>query len=283
MDGRPRSPSGRPSLRSGGLDAIEGNRTLGARALSLRTLRVIEREANAWTKEPRGRQRNLARFLSRRLRAVQPAMAPFASWALEVEHLARTTGRSSLAARLRQWVGSTRRRLLAEPRGIARVVRRSIPPGARLLTFSRSASVSSAILALGPRQRPSRVVALESRPGGEGRALARELLRGGVRARCVRDGTADRALARADLLVVGADAIEKDGTLVHKVGTRRLARLARKAGVPFVVVAGTSKWVPLGGVPRKLPPLFDRTPAGLVSAYWTDRGVVPGRRSARPA
>ncbi len=283
MDRRPRDSSGRSSLRYSGLDAIEGNRTLGARALSLRTLRAIERQARAWSAERRARQRTLARLLSRRLRTVQPAMAPFSSWAREIEHLTRTTRRGSVAARLARWAGGTRRRLFAEPRGIARVVRRSIPPGARLLTLSRSASVSSAILALERRRRPSRVVALESLPGGEGRAFARELLRRGVRARCVRDGTAGQAITRADLVVVGADAVESGGALVHKVGTRRLALLARKAGVPFVVVAGSSKWVPPGGIPRKLPPLFDRTPARLVSAYWTDRGVVAGRRSARPA
>lgn len=282
MTRRPRSSWARSSFRDVGLDAIERDRTHGARALSLRTLRLIEREARTWSGEARAKQRTRALLLARRLRSVQPAMAPFSSWAREVEQIARTTRRGSVGGRLRRWAGGARRRLAAEPRGIARVVRRSIPPGARLLTLSRSASVSSALRALGPRQRPTRVVALESLPGGEGRALARELRRSGVRSRCVRDGTAPRAVARADVVVVGADAVEPDGALVHKVGTRRLALLARTAGVPFVVVAGRSKWVPSGGVPRKLPPLFDRTPAALVSAYWTDRGVVRGRRAAFP-
>ncbi len=215
----------------------------------------------------------------RQLRQVQPAMGPLRAWSRE---LAREVGKTRTGGRLAptalRWIRKKRTRLLAEPRRLGEVVRHELPPALTLLTFSRSESVLDALRRLpGPRA-PRRVLAAESLPGGEGRKVVRELARAPIPARLVRDRDLPTALREADLVMVGADAVEADGSLVHKVGTRRLAELARDAGVPLVVVAGRTKWVGREGGRPRLPRLFDRTPPSLVSAYWTDDGVLPGGR-----
>jgi len=109
--------------------------------------------------------------------------------------------------------------------------------------------------------------------GGEGRAFASDLRKRGLRARVVPDRDGVREVESSDLLIIGADAVFSDGSVVHKVGTRRLARAAFRSGVPVIVASGLSKFT--GGPPphRKLPALFDRTPAHYVTEFWTDAGV----------
>jgi methylthioribose-1-phosphate isomerase len=106
---------------------------------------------------------------------------------------------------------------------------------------------------------------------------------------------------------VGADRIACNGDVANKIGTYPLSVLARRHGVPFYVVAPLSTFDPrcphgdaipieeraehevtrpLGaraappGV-RAFNPAFDVTPAELVSAIVTERGVLHAPDAAR--
>ena len=74
--------------------------------------------------------------------------------------------------------------------------------------------------------------------------------------------------ATADAVVVGADAVFEDGSVVNAAGTRELA--AR--GLPLLVLAETLKLVP---TPPRVPEdaAFDLTPAELVRAILTEEGA----------
>jgi methylthioribose-1-phosphate isomerase len=116
------------------------------------------------------------------------------------------------------------------------------------------------------------------------------------------DGAAASAMAagRVDLVVVGADRIAANGDVANKVGTYPLAVLARRHDVPFYVVAPTSTIDPATTSGADIPieqrdqsevtsvlgtpvapegtpawnPAFDVTPAELISAIVTERGIV---------
>jgi methylthioribose-1-phosphate isomerase len=116
------------------------------------------------------------------------------------------------------------------------------------------------------------------------------------------DGAAASAMARGwiDLVIVGADRIARNGDVANKIGTYPVALAAREHGVPFYVAApystldpsiATGADIPIeerspdevtsfGGrrvAPEGVPvfnPAFDVTPAGLVAAIITDRGVA---------
>lgn len=117
------------------------------------------------------------------------------------------------------------------------------------------------------------------------------------------DGAAGALMAsdEVDVVVVGADRIAANGDTANKIGTYMLAVLAARHGVPFVVVAPTSTVdleTPNGRAieiehrsedevrtvmglasltPADAPatnPAFDVTPAELITAIVTERGVV---------
>jgi methylthioribose-1-phosphate isomerase len=143
----------------------------------------------------------------------------------------------------------------------------------------------------------------ETRPLLQGARLTMwECDRLGIDARLVVDGAPASLMrsGRIDLVVVGADRIAANGDVANKIGTYALAVLAAHHRLPFYVAApwstvdlstatgadipieerGSEEVVTLAGQ-RIAPigvlaryPAFDVTPAALVTAIVTERGVV---------
>lgn len=155
-----------------------------------------------------------------------------------------------------------------------------------------------------------RVVACETRPVLQGaRLTAWELARDGFDVTLITDSMVAQLLRRrgADLVVVGADRIARNGDVANKIGTYGVACLASLHDVPFYVAAPWSTVdlecpegdaIPIErrsasevfgfGAVRTAPegiaadnPAFDVTPARLVRAIFTERGEAspPGERA----
>ena len=141
---------------------------------------------------------------------------------------------------------------------------------------------------------PSRIFVAESRPECEGVRLA-ESLSEEYPVTLHTDAASAHVFAReaVDALLVGADTVLPDGSVVNKAGTRVLALAARHEGIPVVVVAASDKCstresvnlesgshaaVYDGDAPLDVAnPTFDVTPAACVSQIVTERGVLaPG-------
>jgi methylthioribose-1-phosphate isomerase len=158
--------------------------------------------------------------------------------------------------------------------------------------------------------RAPKVIAPETRPLLQGsRLTAWELTRAGVDCTVITDNmVASRLrLGGVGCALVGADRIAANGDVANKIGTYPLALAARAHGVPFYVLAPTSTIDPAtpngAGIPieeraadevtgwrgaRSAPdgvgawnPAFDVTPAELITAIVTDRGVLAPRDVAR--
>jgi len=148
-----------------------------------------------------------------------------------------------------------------------------------------------------------RVLACETRPLLQGaRLTAWELARAGVPHELVVDSAAAGLIRRgeADAVIAGTDRVAANGDVANKVGTYGLALAARAAGIPFVIAGpvssidaalpdgdgieieerGAEEVLGFGGVTVAPPgtavrnPAFDVTPAGLVTALVTERGVA---------
>ena len=84
----------------------------------------------------------------------------------------------------------------------------------------------------------------ETRPRMQGHITAGQLREWDVPVTMIVDGAARRYLDRADHVLVGADSIAADGSVINKTGTSGLAVLARERGVPVTVAAQTIKLHP---------------------------------------
>jgi methylthioribose-1-phosphate isomerase len=133
----------------------------------------------------------------------------------------------------------------------------------------------------------------ETRPLLQGsRLTAWELEQLGIDHAVIVDGAAASRMSagEVDLVVTGADRIAANGDTANKIGTYALAVIARHHAIPMIVVAPTSTLDP--GTPtgngivveerdaaevttrfKARNPAFDVTPAELISAIVTERGV----------
>jgi len=84
----------------------------------------------------------------------------------------------------------------------------------------------------------------ETRPREQGHITARQLRELGVPVTLIVDSAARRHLRDVDHVLVGADSVAADGSVINKVGTSGLAVLAREQGVPVMVAAATLKLHP---------------------------------------
>ena len=146
------------------------------------------------------------------------------------------------------------------------------------------------------------VIASETRPLRQGsRLTAWELTREGIDFRLAVDGAGPFLMARGevDAVILGADRICANGDVVNKIGTYAHALGARRAGLPFIVVApestvdhetpdGAAVIIEDRGAPEvseQFPaanPAFDVTPCDLITAIVTDRRVIDTARGERP-
>ncbi|HRF84637.1 MAG TPA: S-methyl-5-thioribose-1-phosphate isomerase, partial [Pseudoxanthomonas sp.] len=158
--------------------------------------------------------------------------------------------------------------------------------------------------------RIARVFAGETRPWLQGaRLTVWELQQDGIDATLIADSAAAHLMKTGAVqwVVVGADRICANGDTANKIGTYQLAIAARHHGVKFMVVAPSStvdldtpggeaieieqrdpaEMLGIGGVRTVAEgiaawnPVFDVTPAGLIDAIVTERGVVEHPDAAR--
>ena len=147
------------------------------------------------------------------------------------------------------------------------------------------------------------VFADETRPFLQGaRLTAWELAEDGIPVTLITDNVAGHFMSRGEVqaVIVGADRVAANGDVANKIGTYMVAVLARRHSIPFYVAAPLStidletpdgraipieerdsaevtavagvRFAPSGVAARH--PAFDVTPAELVTALITERGVV---------
>ena len=186
-----------------------------------------------------------------------------------------------------------------------------IPDGAQVLTHCNAGALATGgygtalgvVRAAVEAGRSIRVLADETRPLLQGaRLTAWELSRDDIPVEVCTDNMAGYLMQQGevDLVVVGADRIAANGDVANKIGTYGLAVLANAHSIPFYVAAplstidlkiadgsaipieirGRDEIARIGGrtlLPEQVgvrQPAFDVTPAALVTALVTEKGLV---------
>jgi len=116
--------------------------------------------------------------------------------------------------------------------------------GDRVMTHCHSTDAVACIEAAVEQGKDLTAVVKETRPREQGHITARELRELGVPVTLIVDSAARRYLDDVDHVLVGADAIAADGSVINKIGTSGLAVNARERGTAVMVAAQTIKLHP---------------------------------------
>jgi methylthioribose-1-phosphate isomerase len=186
-----------------------------------------------------------------------------------------------------------------------------LPTGVGILTHCNAGALATGgegtalavIFELGRRGRQPHVWVDETRPLLQGaRLTAWELQQRGINTTLIGDSVAAQVMreGRVQAVITGADRIAANGDTANKIGTFSVSTLARVFDIPFYVAAPVTTFDLSLTSGREIPieqrdateithsfglqtapgniavynPAFDVTPAELITAIVTDRGVI---------
>jgi len=162
-------------------------------------------------------------------------------------------------------------------RRIGEIGAKRVRKGDVILTHCNSECALSIIKTAHAQGKKIHVFATESRPRRQGFITVRDLISNKIPCTLIVDSAARFFMREIDRVVVGADAITVDGSVVNKIGTSQVALAAHEAGVPFMAAAETYKLHP--GARRGHDVVIEeRSPSEVV-----DPGRFPGIRIRNPA
>jgi len=244
------------------------------------------------------------------LNAARPTAVNLA-WALARMRAVLAREKSDALAALAREAQAIQDEDLAANRRMGELGAALIAPGSGVLTHCNTGSLATAgfgtalgvIRAGAADGKIAQVYAGETRPWLQGARLTIwELLRDRIPARLIADSAASHLMKSGEVqwVIVGADRIAANGDTANKIGTYQLAITARHHGVKFMVVApsstvdmstpdgahidielrdpgelfgvGGQRTVAAGA--QAWNPVFDVTPADLIDALVTERGVI---------
>jgi len=271
-------------------DRMHGAADLAKQAVAIMKLAAASsdaRKAESFLREMAG--------LGTRLIALRPSMsAPICSAiARFFDAISRSSAAAGHVGEVKENAGRAADRLLEQademPRLTAVHVSRMIPRRAAVLTHSYSETCLRSLLACAEKE--ISVFATESRPLCEGRTMAKKLQQGGVEVTLITDAEAGHFMSDVTMVLVGADSVLRDGSVINKVGTYLIALAARDRGVPFHVASDSWKFRIEEGVPeleekdpeeivnassglRARNIYFDVTPPSLITCIVTEEGTL---------
>jgi methylthioribose-1-phosphate isomerase len=245
------------------------------------------------------------------LRAARPTAANLAYAVDRVQAAASEAGEGGIAEAALAEARAIEAEEHAASESIAAAGAELLAESRRVLTHCNTGALAApgrgtalAVIAeLGERAPLETVIATETRPLLQGaRLTAYELRRLGLPHEVVVDSAAPGLIAAGavDAVVVGCDRVAANGDVANKVGTYPLALAAEQAGIPFVVAGPCSTIDPDCPSGKEITieqrdpeevrcagsaeltvaetrfrnPAFDVTPARLVTALVTERGIA---------
>jgi ribose 1,5-bisphosphate isomerase len=183
---------------------------------------------------------------------------------------------------------------------IAQFGARHIRDGDTILTHCNSEVALGCIIEAHRSGKTIEVFATEVRPRNQGLITIRTLNDAGIKTNFIVDSAVRSFIHEVDLVIVGADAVTVNGSVVNKIGTSQVAHTATEARVNMIVAAETYKFAPrtiIGElikieeragsevlpdeIAKTLPnvtvrnPAFDVTPAEFVDLIVTEAGAIP--------
>jgi ribose 1,5-bisphosphate isomerase len=161
-----------------------------------------------------------------------------------------------------------RRMELAGRKRIVEIGSKRIEKDMTVMTHCHSSTVFNILNVA--KNRDIRVICTETRPKYQGRTTAKELLDAGIPTTMIVDSAARHYMNKVDMVLVGADVINNDGSVINKIGSSTIALCADEARTDFYCAATIMKFDPetvFGPAEeieqRTKSEVWDRPPKGL--------------------
>ncbi|MEF8778269.1 MAG: initiation factor 2B [Natronomonas sp.] len=262
-----------PSVRT-----VETDTEHGASFVSLRALEVLRDSAAVAVAS--GERYDSVAATARKLCSARPSMGVIAT---RIDRVMARAERTS-ASILDRAISACKEAVEADQ---AAAERAASFLGDRVFTLSRSGTVHSALEAA----RPASVFVAESRPAREGIDTAERLADAGLETTVLVDAAIEEVITERDIdtVLVGADTVLEDGSVVNKIGTQTAVRAARAARIDSYVVCSQDKIAPettfdpeFGSAETVYDgdgdlevhnPTFERVPPSALSSIITEEGV----------
>jgi ribose 1,5-bisphosphate isomerase len=185
-------------------------------------------------------------------------------------------------------------------RKIGEIGAKRVHDGDTIMTHCNSSAAISIMAAAHADGKEINVIATESRPRMQGLLTIKQLDTLGIKTTLIVDSAVRYFMKEADLVVMGADAVTVNGSVINKIGTSQLAMAAHESRKNVIIAAETYKFSPgtiLGELVEieerdsdevlsmeKLAeltnvsvrnPAFDVTPREYIDLICTEVGAIP--------
>lgn len=183
---------------------------------------------------------------------------------------------------------------------IGEIGAKRVSDGDTIMTHCNSSAAISIMAAAHAQGKHINVIATESRPRMQGLLTIKQLDELGIQTSLIVDSAVRYFMKEVDLVVMGADAVTVNGSVINKIGTSQLAMAAHEARKNVIIAAETYKFSPrtlLGELVEieerdsgevlsreklaELPnvsvrnPAFDVTPREYIDLICTEVGAIP--------
>ena len=224
------------------LVSFKGDRTHGASELGRLALTIVasgaaETAADSFAELQLRLQRRVDELILAR-----PSMAPVINLLQMWQEYMRSDSFQDLAEMRSKLVARAEELIWSSEMAVSHVARNAadlIGTDRTLFTHSLSSTVKELFRVL--QAKGVRAILTESRPLNEGYLLAEQLAEWSIPATLITESQIGLFMQQADVVVVGADSLLADGSLVNKAGSYLLALAANDYGVPFYVCCESFK------------------------------------------
>lgn len=127
---------------------------------------------------------------------------------------------------------------------IAEIGTKRIRNNSVIFTHCHSSTITYLLKKATQKGKSLELICTETRPLFQGRKTVKEMLKLGIKTTLIVDSAARFFMNKADLVLVGADAITSEGNVINKIGTSMIALVAKEARTPFYVVSELLKFDP---------------------------------------
>lgn len=257
---------------------IDRDRTNGAGYLGRKAIAALQAAAQYSSAQSSGDLFRDLLHIGLKLRAAQPSMATIWNLTGKLLNEIDYEWQSKSVTEFRELVEDLSAKAvlkneIAEER-VSRNLSKILLKKRRILTHSYSNTVKRALQLC--KDGAPQIYVTESAPAFEGRMLARDLKDLELSARVLPDTATQSFPVDFDAIVVGADSILADGSVVNKTGTKDIAQTAGQLGIPVFVGAEMAKLNAMQflGQPLQLAAIFDQTPSDYITSFVTEHGEM---------